>query len=245
MKRSSDEALNALAEAKDGGAEEEQEEEEVEAQPKRRKCPYLGSVNRQLLDFDSEKLCSVTLTNRNVYVCLVCGKYFEGRGRSTPAFTHSLQCGHFVFMNIDSGRSYCLPDGYEVFDSSLQDIQRCLAPTFSLEEIAELSGNTSFARDVHGMTYLPGFVGLNNLTKTDDINAVLYALSHVAPLRDFFLQPQFYSLKCNTLVREFGLVSLNPSDDACICIPAHLRLSLSDCALDACVSGGAQAVVVT
>lgn len=42
------------------------------------KCPYLDTINRQILDFDSEKLCSVTLTNMNVYVCLVCGKYFQG-----------------------------------------------------------------------------------------------------------------------------------------------------------------------
>jgi U4/U6.U5 tri-snRNP-associated protein 2 len=50
----------------------------------RRKCPYLDTVNRQLLDFDMEKLCCVTLTNMNVYACLVCGKFFQGRGQGTP-----------------------------------------------------------------------------------------------------------------------------------------------------------------
>ena len=55
------------------------------------KCPYLDTVSRQSIDFDSEKLCSVTLTNMNVYVCLVCGKYFQGRGKMTPAYTHSVQ----------------------------------------------------------------------------------------------------------------------------------------------------------
>ena len=43
-----------------------------------RNCPYLPTVNRMLLDFDFEKVCSVTLTNLNVYACLVCGKYFQG-----------------------------------------------------------------------------------------------------------------------------------------------------------------------
>ncbi len=52
----------------------------------RTKCPYLDTINRQLLDFDSEKLCSVTLTNMNVYCCLVCGKFFQGRGKLTPAY---------------------------------------------------------------------------------------------------------------------------------------------------------------
>ena len=44
----------------------------------RKKCPYLDTINRQFLDFDMEKLCSVTLSNMNVYVCLVCGKFFQG-----------------------------------------------------------------------------------------------------------------------------------------------------------------------
>lgn len=33
---------------------------------------------RSVLDFDFEKLCSVSLSNINVYACLVCGKYFQG-----------------------------------------------------------------------------------------------------------------------------------------------------------------------
>ena len=44
-----------------------------------RKCPYLDTINRNLLDFDFEKLCSVSLSKINVYACLVCGKYFQGK----------------------------------------------------------------------------------------------------------------------------------------------------------------------
>ncbi|TPP60066.1 Ubiquitin specific protease 39 and snrnp assembly factor [Fasciola gigantica] len=42
-----------------------------------RTCPYLDTINRHLLDFDFEKLCSVSLSHLNVYACLVCGKYFQ------------------------------------------------------------------------------------------------------------------------------------------------------------------------
>lgn len=42
-------------------------------------CPYLDTINRHVLDFDFEKLCSVSLTRINVYACLVCGKYFQVR----------------------------------------------------------------------------------------------------------------------------------------------------------------------
>lgn len=43
-----------------------------------RYCPYLDTINRVLLDFDFEKLCSISLSKINVYACLVCGKYFQG-----------------------------------------------------------------------------------------------------------------------------------------------------------------------
>lgn len=46
--------------------------------PLSRHCPYLDTIDRAVLDFDFEKLCSVTLTTNNVYACLVCGKYFQG-----------------------------------------------------------------------------------------------------------------------------------------------------------------------
>lgn len=80
--------------------------------PLSRSCPYLDTIDRTVLDFDFEKLCSVSLTNNNVYACLVCGKYFQGEGymyvtsplpcRTTPlyplgrgqhshAYTHSVQ----------------------------------------------------------------------------------------------------------------------------------------------------------
>lgn len=37
-----------------------------------------NSYFRSVLDFDFEKLCSVSLSHINVYACLVCGKYFQG-----------------------------------------------------------------------------------------------------------------------------------------------------------------------
>jgi len=43
----------------------------------RRKCPYLDTVNRHLLDTDMEKVCSVSLSNLHVYACLVCGRFFQ------------------------------------------------------------------------------------------------------------------------------------------------------------------------
>ena len=45
-------------------------------------------------------------------------------------------------------------------------------------------------RALDGSEYFPGFVGLNNLKKTDYLNVMLHALSKVEPLRDFCLHNQ-------------------------------------------------------
>ena len=90
--------------------------------PMSRQCPYLDTISRTVLDFDFEKLCSVSLSHLNVYACLVCGRYFQGRGNNTHAYTHSVEQSHHVFLNLSSLRFYCLPDGYEILDQSLEDI---------------------------------------------------------------------------------------------------------------------------
>lgn len=43
------------------------------------RCPYLDQIDRRTLDFDFEKVCSVSMSNHNVYGCLVCGEFFAGR----------------------------------------------------------------------------------------------------------------------------------------------------------------------
>ncbi|VDM84933.1 unnamed protein product [Strongylus vulgaris] len=54
---------------------------------------------------------------------MVCGKYFQGRGTNTHAYTHSLDTDHRVFLNLHTLKFYCLPDNYEVDDPSLEDIK--------------------------------------------------------------------------------------------------------------------------
>lgn len=151
-------------------------------------CPYLDTIQRSLLDFDFEPSCSVSLeSGPHVYGCLVCGKFFRGRGRQTPAYTHSVDEGHFVYVHLSKGSFHCLPDDYEIHDPSLSDISAALHPTFTKQEIQVIDSNTGLARDLFGRRYLPGYVGLNNLHKTDCVNATVQALAHVRPLRDFFL----------------------------------------------------------
>lgn len=152
-------------------------------------CPYLDTINRPSLDFDFEPTCSQTLTTGpNIYACLICGTFFRGRGKQTPAYLHSVNEGHAVFLHLTTGKFYCLPDNYEIVDPSLNDIRDAFKPIYTKEDIINLDRETTLGRDLFGRRYLPGFVGLNNLNKTDCINATLQALAHVKPLRDFFLK---------------------------------------------------------
>lgn len=148
---------------------------------------YLDSIARTVLDFDFLRQCSVTLSNQNVYACLVCGKYFSGRGVKTPAYFHALEIGHNVYINMETKKVYVLPEGYEVKSKSLDDIKFVVDPTFTAEEVKALDKEREPAWDLAGKKYYPGFVGLNNIKANDYLNVVAQALAHVTPLRNFFM----------------------------------------------------------
>ncbi|KAI8633152.1 hypothetical protein F5Y19DRAFT_291745 [Xylariaceae sp. FL1651] len=154
---------------------------------------YLDTIDRNVLDFDFEKLCSISLSNINVYACLVCGKYFQGRGPKSYAYFHALEDGHHVFINMETQKVYVLPEGYEVKSKSLDDIKYVSDPRYSKQEVMELDRKPRTAWTLGGKQYTPGYVGMNNIKENDYLNVVVQALSHVAPLRNFFLLEDFSS----------------------------------------------------
>jgi U4/U6.U5 tri-snRNP-associated protein 2 len=98
-------------------------EESPSTQSLKRKAPesssssstlYLETISRPLLDFDFELVCSVSNAKHAVYACLVCGKYFAGRGPNSVAYKHSIHADHHVFINLGDAKVYILPDNYEV-----------------------------------------------------------------------------------------------------------------------------------
>ena len=131
------------------------DENELEVSAKKQKfdsrnCPYLDTINRSVLDFDFEQLCSVTLSPLNVYACLVCGVYFQGRGINTPAYVHSGETDHHVYMNLKSLKFYCIPDNYEIIDSSLDDIKHVCNPKFTKQIIDKLDSAERICRPITG-----------------------------------------------------------------------------------------------
>ncbi|KAI9724370.1 MAG: hypothetical protein M1812_000438 [Candelaria pacifica] len=186
---------------------------------------YLDTINRSLLDFDFEKLCSVTLSNINVYACLVCGKYYQGRGPKSHAYFHALEVGHHVYVNMETKKVYVLPEGYEVKNQSLDDIKFVVDPRLSRDEVGRLDREKRTSWDLGGKKYTPGrsqgytcvmveanlvspgFVGLNNIKDNDYFNVVIHALAHVPPLRNFLMledlseRPEL-ARRSSTLVRK-------------------------------------------
>jgi hypothetical protein len=124
------------------------------------------------------------------------------------AYTHALEAGHHVFMNLADGRVYCLPDGYEVLDRSLDDIRHVLNPRFGRAALAALEQSRAWSRALDGAEYLPGVIGLNNLKATDYVSVVVQALMRVRPLRDALLlrpsSPPGAPARDSLLLQRFG-----------------------------------------
>lgn len=155
---------------------------------------YLDTIDRNVLDFDFEKLCSVSLSNINVYACLVCGKYYQGRGSNSHAYFHALDEDHHVFINMKTQKVYVLPEGYEVKNKTLDDIKYVSDPRYTRQEVMELDKSTKTSWTYGGVKeYVPGFIGMNNIKENDYLNVIVQALSHVLPLRNYLLLEDFSS----------------------------------------------------
>eukprot|EP00347_Sterkiella_histriomuscorum_P008920 403343237 len=149
-----------------------------------------------MLDFDLEKQCSVTLSNLNIYSCLTCGKYYQGKGKTTQAYIHSLEQQHNVFINLQDSKVWCLPDNYEVDDAALNDIKYNLIPLYNQQLVDKLDSEPMIARALDGTQFYPGSLGLNNLKQTDFVNVIIQSLCRVKPLRDYCL---FYNIHSENL----------------------------------------------
>lgn len=117
---------------------------------------YLDTINRKLLDFDFEKICSQTLSNQNIYACLVCGRYFRGRTRETPAFFHALDEDHHIFVNIQTLKFVALPENYEIKSHTLDDIKYNICPTFTDDLVKSLDFDSRPAQDLELKKFYPG-----------------------------------------------------------------------------------------
>jgi U4/U6.U5 tri-snRNP-associated protein 2 len=74
-----------------------------------------------------------------------------------------------------------LPENYEITTESISDILQVLNPKYSAKDIEVVS------YDLRHSEYQVGYVGLDNISKNDYSNVVLQLLSHIEPIRDFYI----------------------------------------------------------
>lgn len=74
-------------------------------------------------------------------------------------------------------------------DPSLDDILHVLNPRYKPSSLARLNQLPTPSYTLDGNTYIPGFIGLNNIKKNDYLNVILHLLLHIPPVRTFFLNP--------------------------------------------------------
>eukprot|EP00003_Mantamonas_plastica_P027457 TRINITY_DN5894_c0_g1_i2.p1 TRINITY_DN5894_c0_g1~~TRINITY_DN5894_c0_g1_i2.p1 ORF type:complete len:302 (+),score=89.50 TRINITY_DN5894_c0_g1_i2:53-958(+) len=189
--------------------DESDDEQSTASNPQAKKqrvvCPYLDTINREMLEFDFSKQCSVTLSNLNVYCCLICGKYLQGRGRQSQVYYHSLHENHHLFINLNSAKVFCLPDDYEVIDRSLDDLKFLLNPSFTVDEVKSFdTASDKQLTDLEGNEFIQGVLGMNNIKATDYLAVVLQSLVRIRPLRNFFMFPNNYAKCKSKLVDTFG-----------------------------------------
>ncbi|EJS43903.1 sad1p [Saccharomyces arboricola H-6] len=156
------------------------------------KYAYLETVVREKLDFDSEKICCITLSPLNVYCCLVCGRFYQGRHEKSPAFIHSINENHHVFLNLTTLKFYILPQNIQILHDDkvqlLNGIKYALYPTYRVKDLQNFPRQCF---DLSNRVYLNGFIGFTNTAVYDYAHSVLLIISHMIPLRDHFLLNDF------------------------------------------------------
>lgn len=145
-------------------------------------------VQRSHLNFDFDKICTVTLSHINIYCCLTCGKYLQGRDRNSPAFLHSVNTYHQLYLSFHNLQLYSLPENKIVkaqyFNETLDSIRFAAFPVFKSSELLEYPKR---CLDIAGNSYFNGFVPLTDSLGRDFCNVILMAIGHVIPLRDWLV----------------------------------------------------------
>ena len=83
----------------------------------------LEKIERSLLDFDRVQVCQVTMQTYNVFCCLICGKFLAGKHKSSPVDDHAVREDHLLFMDLQDGEVYSIPDGAIIKSPELNDIK--------------------------------------------------------------------------------------------------------------------------
>ncbi|EDR24939.1 pre-mRNA-splicing factor SAD1, putative [Entamoeba dispar SAW760] len=184
-----------------------------ECQSKRAYCPYVETVDRNLIDFDKEKVCCKTLKTNQIYCCMICGKYYQGRDVGSPAYVHSLEENHHIFLSLNTKQFFNLPHGNEVIEPSFKDIINALDPVYTSNDISHLDDENKVIqlKDHFNKKYIIGFIGFNNLGRTDSINCLVQSIGHCKEIRNLLLSYEEIEkisskARCGELIKRVSML---------------------------------------
>ena len=101
------------------------------------------------MDVLSVASISLVIYLQDVYQCI-------GRGKTTPAYSHSLNDDHHVYINLQTLKVYILPESYEVKSAALDDIKYVVNPTFTKSQVAKLDKDNEEKYSLTNEKYIPG-----------------------------------------------------------------------------------------
>lgn len=156
-------------------------------------CPYINTIRKDVLDFDLFYQCAICLSEENIYCCLVCGRFLEGIGCESHAYTHALENEHYLFINTETQEIFCVPDNYKVIEEEeIEDIKFNLRPYYSQQDIEILESDIQKSRALNGNIIITGLIPINNLKSSVYANCAIYLLFQITEIRHQILL-NFYS----------------------------------------------------
>ena len=148
---------------------------------------YDQIVHRNTLKFDDDLCCSVTLSTKNIYVCLTCGKAFSGGSSTSPLTQHFVEKFHPLALRMSDTSIVVLPN-YDVLPDvpELQDIKFTAHPVYTQKTLSDMHEKMKI-----GGPIIPGALGLETLKPAHTQIAIIRFLSCIDPLRDYLLLNSF------------------------------------------------------
>lgn len=154
---------------------------------------YLDTINRKVLNFDLPIQCCSTLATSNILICLVCNKYLQGGSINSPAYIHSVDNDHHIFLNTEKCTFNILPEQLllsQERSNELNDIKLLFNPVFIGMNFDKES---FYGQTLSGRKYHVGFIPLVNDTESEATsitilhNMLYYAFAHISALRDLMI----------------------------------------------------------
>lgn len=149
-----------------------------------------NAVNLKNLNFDRERICSVTLSSANLFMCLTCGEIFQGQSNNTPAFNHSVDFAsdgdesmlqHRIFIALHNFYIYQMPEMQELdmdnTDALLNLIKANCNPSVTDVSIQKCQSYLNHNDYYTGYTPL-----MSGATFDSHVSTVLHMLNQIRPL---------------------------------------------------------------